>query len=117
MSVGTRTAGNTSRTSSSIAVRKAVLHVPNEQRLVPGRHQVTRDSPQKDRIDAAFADDLVGDGHVAASCIRNLRRLHRQSVRYSGPTPETISTVMQRLCPTVVLRLMTAELCQVLSGR
>ena len=53
------------------------LDVADEQRLLPGREEVARDPPHEDDVGRAIADDLVGDGDVAAARVGDFGRESR----------------------------------------
>ena len=60
--------------------RRESLDVADEQWLLPGGEQIPGDPAEEDDVRRAIADELVGDGHVAASRVRRVRWFHRQSL-------------------------------------
>ena len=60
--------------------RREPLHVADQERLVPGREEVSGDAPHEDDVDGTGANDLIGDRDVATSRVGDVRRRSQNRV-------------------------------------
>jgi hypothetical protein len=62
------------------AARGEPFDVAPEQRLVPGREQVSGDPAHEDHVETPVTDDLIRDRDIAATGVAHLGRKHGGSL-------------------------------------